>query len=115
MAKFPIIAGAFCNVQAAVCQFTDVYMDTIFNPANPNQSGIDYRFIGGSKNPFPWGWLLRPLQGDNDGIIGKYSAVGWDYPLKIGSIEGSRPGRYWSNETHTNSLGYPSYFDAWGC
>ena len=89
LAKFPVIAGAFCNVQAAVCQFTDAYMDTIFNPADPNQSGIDYRFIGGSKNPFPWGWLLRPLQGDNDRIIGKYSAVGWDYPLKIGSIEGS--------------------------
>ena len=100
-----------CETQPALCQFST---DSIFwfNFENPNQPGITYNFLGGDLTPFPLGWLLWPFDGPNDGMVGNHSAVGWLHQTQVNAVSGPEAGRYWTNETHTNFLGYPSYFDA---
>jgi len=111
--RLPIAGDVFCALQPAACQFTTDGM-LQFNLLNPNRDSIAYRFVGGTKTPFPLGWLLWLSDGFNDGLVGSYSAVGWLYPAKLNAVLGSAAGRYWTNETHSANIGYPSYFEASG-
>jgi pimeloyl-ACP methyl ester carboxylesterase len=112
----PRIPGELvCAWQPALCQFSSGGIGA-FNRSNPNRPGVDYRFIGGTKTPFHWGlgWLLLALEGPHDGLVGGHSAVGWVWPTGLNAVRGPDAGRYWTNETHTNGMEYPSYFQAFG-
>jgi PKD repeat protein len=84
-----------------------------FNESNPNRHGVDYGFIGGRKTPFLRERLLWPSEGRNDGTIGCYSAVGWNYPWGVNAVPGPGAKRCWTDETHSQGLAYPSYFEAY--
>ena len=111
--KAPVAEELICEWQPALCQFTTDGM-LWFNLFNPNRDGVAYSFIGGTKTPFPLGWLLLPFDGRNDGVVGSYSAVGWLYPTKLNVVLGPAASRYWTNETHSSGVGHPSYFEASG-
>jgi TolB protein len=111
--KAPIAEDLVCAWQPALCQITTDGM-LWFNLFNPNRAPIAYHFIGGEKTPFPLGWLLWPLDGRNDGLVGSYSAVGWLYPLELNVVLGPEAGRYWTDETHSGGVGHPSYFEQSG-
>ena len=111
--KAPVVNGFVCSWQPTACQLLTDNM-VWFNLANPNLTTVNYQFVGGSKTPFPSGWLLMPLDGVNDGLVGSHSAVGRLYPTNLNVVPGAVAGRYWTNESHTDALGYPSYFEPSG-
>jgi len=111
--KAPVAEELVCEWQPFLCQISTEGM-VWFNRSSSNRARIAYRFIGGAKTPFPLGWLLWPYDGLNDGAVGSYSAVGWLYPTGWNVIQGPGAGRYWTDETHSEGLEYPSYFEASG-
>ncbi len=104
-----ILPGDGCLGHPGVCQMRPEGM-IVFNQSNPNQYGIDYTFLGGYNTPLPLGLVTLPFDGPNDGPIGCHSATGWSYPERINVVPGPEAVRYWTNETHSSGLGYPSYF-----
>jgi Tol biopolymer transport system component len=80
-----------------------------FNTYYPNLNGVDYAFIGGDSTPGLQGWLLKSQgAGENDGLVGKYSAVGWVFPdttySPAGWTSASAPGQYWTDESHSSDI-----------
>jgi pimeloyl-ACP methyl ester carboxylesterase len=110
-ALFPGITNV-CVQQPAFCQFSSIYM-AWFNLLNPNRD-LDYYFIGGDGKDAILYRLLLLLDGPNDGAVGSYSAVGWLYPTGWNVVQGPEAGRYWTDETHTEAVGHPSYFEGSG-
>jgi hypothetical protein len=74
----PLSGVLLCGWQTGVCQLSP---DNVaeFNWSHWNQAHIQYGFIGGQ-----WARgsglyvLLLPTEGENDGLIGRKSAVGYD-------------------------------------
>jgi alpha-tubulin suppressor-like RCC1 family protein len=101
-----------CLVQPALCQLATDNM-VLFNAEHPNQSGIDYTFIGGDATPLFPGWLIWRTEGRNDGIVGSLSAVGWAsnigiyWPLTWPTA--SMPVQYWTDEVHIGDWGNAYY------
>ena len=112
-----LLSPSACINQKAVCQFSSSYMEN-FNSTYLNLGRITYNFIGGdgtSGSPI-WETLLGKFSGPNDGIVGKYSAVGWLYPSRSYSPPWwalfSPPGQYWTNEVHVDNWGKSYYSSA---
>jgi pimeloyl-ACP methyl ester carboxylesterase len=104
---------AFCALHPGVCQLSTERMLLEFRPTHPNHQDIAYNFIGGNKLTLPLGPFILLFDGPNDGAVGKYSAVGWIWPFKVTAVEGPEARRHWTEETHTPSLAYPSYFGSY--
>ena len=111
----PVLA-AVCTWQAGFCDLSSGSMNTFFNgnPANRNQPGIRYAFIGGDRTPGAGGKFLWLFDGPNDGGVGRFSAVGWAYPfrrpLPNNWMAPSPPIQYWTSEVHNGTFeadGYP--------
>ena len=110
------IKDGLCAWQPGACELSTERM-LWFNLSHPNQKEIDYTFIGGDATPRWPGWLLWPTEGANDGLVGKFSAVGWIYtPLPNLSFDSSwwdnnaqSLERYWTDETHTIDWGNAYY------
>ncbi|KAA3664603.1 MAG: hypothetical protein DWQ04_04845, partial [Chloroflexi bacterium] len=72
-----------CDSDPASCQMSQEYMNTVFNLLTPNMPFVDYLFLTGSAE-FSWSdpgfasYLATFLAtGPNDGLVDKYSGVGW--------------------------------------
>jgi hypothetical protein len=117
--------GVFCTLHPGVCQFGSDQM-TLFNAVYANSPQIDYTFAAGDSSDAnlpvgSTGWLLNhglsPLDGPNDGAIGKHSAIGHLYfPFcnltTCPDWVRGEAAKYWTHETHgRDSIGSPSYFD----
>ena len=107
------ITDGLCLWQSGVCDMTSDSM-VWFNTGHPNQRDIDYTFLGGDTTPrVPLGWSLFPTEGWNDGLTGRYSAVGWVYPSKLFVPpwwdNASPPGQYWTDEVHIRDWGNAYY------
>jgi len=99
-----------CREQPGACEMSEASMG-IFNRTHPNRSGIQYIFIGGDGSSGKghdlqqWLWWLGA--GPNDGLVGKYSAVGWEWPLKVFVPwwweDKSPPAQYWTDEFHSTA------------
>lgn len=109
------VIGA-CRYDLALCEFARSRM-VDFNQKHPNQPGIRYVFIGGDKTPLV-AYLLRFFDGPHDGVVGKYSSVGWIWDQKITNPpewdKASPPARFWTDEAHISDFGlaYYDYRDA---
>ena len=94
--------------QIAVCQVSQIHIH-YFNETTPNQENITYNFIGGS---YDWSWLSKGKiienlgAGPNDGLVGKYSSIGWVYDEGVFQPSSwtfqSFPGQYWTDEVHSS-------------
>jgi pimeloyl-ACP methyl ester carboxylesterase len=80
----PNVSSAICHFQPGMCQLQAGYQQNVFGPAHPLWSSLSYTFIGGEraeKSQIYWalkGWPLPTgPEGENDGLIGRNSAVGW--------------------------------------
>jgi alpha-tubulin suppressor-like RCC1 family protein len=102
---FPIERAGLCIRQPAVCQFGFDNMK-IFNADNPNQREITYTFIGGDATPIFPGWLFL-AEGPNDGLVGRQSAIGWDWVTWPGARK--PPQQFWTDETHIDKWGNAYY------
>jgi pimeloyl-ACP methyl ester carboxylesterase len=111
-----LIYGLVKN-QDAVYNMAESSM-TLYNGIYRNKKGIQYLFIGGDGTLGGFGPLVHPFVGFNDGLVGKYSAVGWYgardpygifIPLKLFNPafwpNKSVPGQYWTNEFHVSGWG----------
>ncbi|MCH7664177.1 MAG: hypothetical protein IH859_09960 [Chloroflexi bacterium] len=80
-------------------------MEKETNEEYPNLEGINYYFIGGNGGnpPLVWFWRLVGA-GENDGLIGKFSSIGWKYPnsgfYPADWPTASIPGQFWTDESH---------------
>ncbi len=102
-----------CKKQPGACEMGANHM-VLFNRANPNSESIDYHFIGGDGTSGPRHWqqtLWEKLgAGPNDGLIGKYSAVGWVWdegnfePEEWADL--SPPSQYWTDEFHSRAYSF---------
>lgn len=115
--KAPLAKDGICLLQQALCQFGSDSM-FLFNTLNPNQPEITYTFIGGDATPpFPFGWLLWPTEGRNDGLVGSHSAVGWARTpgldvygyLPPSWPKAALPAQYWTDEVHIGDWGNAYY------
>ncbi len=103
----------FCILGQAVCQWKFGEM-LLFNSTVDNYTG-SYYLIGGQPNQGPLSPLVRLTDGDNDGIVGKYSSTGFYYFATLHSVAISNQNvsgginRYWTDEVHVNEWG-TSYF-----
>ncbi len=78
------LLGGICSWQTALCEMSSSNM-VVFNTLTPNWPGVKYVFIGGDPtiNLSPLKGFLELAEGRNDGLIGRYSAVGWAWPLSF--------------------------------
>jgi hypothetical protein len=95
----------YCQVQGqqGICDLSRDRMRTFFNVIAPNQRDIGYTFIGGNHfGPEVSGAVNG--EGEHDGVVSSYSAVGWQYPDKVGAPVNwwgaNAPEQIWTNETH---------------
>lgn len=111
----PVVA-AVCAWQTGFCDLGSDSMAAFFNssPANRNQPGIRYAFIGGEKTPGAGGGFLSLFDGRNDGAVGRASAIGWVHPLNRplpnNWMAPAPPVQYWTDEVHNGMFvadGYP--------
>jgi len=109
----PNSGGVYCVLQPVVCEMTPQFMSSFFNMFNPNLADIKYYFIGGDGGSGFLSSSLITANGANDGLVGRYSAVGWDYPLKEFNPSNwaslSMPGQYFTNEAHIPAWGNSYY------
>lgn len=100
----------FCGWQIGVCQLNPTYIDG-FNLFHPNKSTISYNFIGGYQGwgSFPGYWILNSFD-DNDGLIGRRSAVGF------GSVRFGTTYNGWKIPSQPYTLWIPRahHIEAWG-
>lgn len=103
-----------CLWQTGLCDMASTKM-VVFNQLNQNQNDIEYGFIGGyGDSTFFLQDVLAIPEGLNDGLIGRYSAVGWAWPLSTFVPPGwtSQSGQltqYWLDEVHIGSWGDAYY------
>ena len=97
--------GVGCLLQPGLCQ-TDVSAMYWFNLANRNQRNVNYMFLGGD-NPDTLGYLWLLSAGPNDGLVGKYSSVGWRWKLPFFDPfwweDPSPPVQIWTDEVHSRA------------
>ncbi|MEM7535900.1 MAG: right-handed parallel beta-helix repeat-containing protein, partial [Chloroflexota bacterium] len=122
------LADQLCDAQAPLCEMSSENM-WHFNRRYLNDPNVNYTFIGGDHTPlirydlwikeYDIGPIIEELDGKHDGIVGRYSAVGW----KAGETgfdppawpQASPPTQYWTDEVHfTEFGGGNSYYDARG-
>ncbi len=105
---------AVCRLRPVICQLASNEVVN-FNSANPNQQDIDYIFIGGDNTPAGAGWVLRPTEGKNDGVVGRQSSVGWVRPLQLSVPDwtgASYPEQFWTDEVHTSGFNGNAYAES---
>ncbi len=61
-----------CGTDPGLCQMVDHERTRAFNAKNPNLSGLDYIFIGGTQGVLQRAYLFH----ENDGLVGAWSAIG---------------------------------------
>lgn len=106
----PNVSAAICHFQPGMCQLQATYQQQVFGSAHPLWSSLSYTFIGGEKaenSPIYWalkGWPLPTgPEGENDGLIGRNSAVGWvrfanEFPANWSLF--SAPRQVWLSTAH---------------
>lgn len=113
-AGIPLLLGGIpCVVQFGVCMMIAESM-VGFNTITPNRSGIQYSFIGGdgtSGDDHPQQIVWEVLgAGVNEGLVGKYSSVGWVFPFElfvpIWWVDNSWPQQFWTDEFHSTAYIY---------
>ncbi|MFQ5616859.1 MAG: esterase/lipase family protein, partial [Anaerolineales bacterium] len=102
-----------CRTQPGACDMSYNKMH-VFNGMTPNRRNVDYYFIGGDGTGGPSHWQ-QPFwyalgAGQNDGLVGKYSAVGWVWPSQS-FVPGwwdnpSPPAQYWTDEFHSTAYAF---------
>ena len=109
--------NSICLSQTAGCEMSVANM-IFFNATNPNLPGVSYDFISGDADTGIQGQIAQIFVGRNDGFVGRYSGVGWAYPLWTFVPpfwpSASAPGQYWVDETHVDGWanGHHSYYSA---
>ena len=105
----PMNLPSVCKGHEALCQMTEERMEK-WNQDHGRitETSPFYYFIGGDKSDSILGTMLRFWADPNDGCVGTRTAQA----LKDGSsaIQSDPQGRYQTHETHSEGLGYPSYF-----
>ena len=105
---------ALCAYQPAVCEMTVANMNFQFNGSHVNKLDTNYFFIGGDGRGEShwqqnlWQAVTGPVfSWPNDGLVGKYSAVGWflDEPMFMPYYWNlqSPPKQYWTDEFHSTA------------
>jgi hypothetical protein len=90
-----------CAFAPGGCEMSESNMNRLFgfNHHHPNKHNIDYFFLGG--------WRHAPLWRDHDGLVGKFSSMGWGWPHKsfspLGWSDDSPPQQYWTDEWHSRA------------
>lgn len=110
LVNFPELIPAVCTWNIATCQFSDIYMK-LFNQQNPNLSLHHYTYIGGYGTPDNswYSWITSKTEGEGDGIVSKYSAIGL-HPKSKQPIpndwrsSAARNVYYWTNEVHSQAF-----------
>lgn len=103
--------GLKCKKHPGACDMDEESMIE-FNSNTPTSHQIQYNFIGGDGTGGPRHWQQKLWEllgsGPNDGLVGKYSAVGWNFDnsdLVIWALP-SYPKQYWTDEFHSTSYSY---------
>ena len=100
----PEFLGAICSVDPGTCQLSTERVSLFNLSHNTRADNALYDLIGGSRTPWPQGWLLWPTDGPNDGVVGLSSATGQLWLPGLGEVatevEGQFIEGYETDEVH---------------